>query len=192
MTEQLNSTCFCVFVVCVTAFGPEEKKKKSKGLNNSFFLSATSLTPQPHTFPQYYLFVNNCRAVLVMWKHVKVYSYVTENNLEKNLFKICLVLSILTSISLFASRTHAHTRWGNPGQPCAVPQYERKIPSGTGSPVWLHPSPHPGMITRMGNRALDFLQHVHLVMPAYSQTYKAVPMFGAMHSALQEPLNYSL
>lgn len=41
---------------------------------------------------------------------------------------------------------------------------ERKIPSGAGgSPA----PPHPGMITRMGSRALDFLQcswtHIHMV-----------------------------
>lgn len=78
--------------------------------------------------------------------------------------------------------THTHTRTYTCTEATQVshvllPQYERKIPSGTGSPVWLHPSPHPGMITRMGNGALDFLQHVRSLMPARSPRYKAVPTF---------------
>lgn len=88
---------------------------------------------------------------------------------------------MITLILHFASDTntytkHTHTEATQVSH-VLVPQYERKIPSGTGSPVWLHPSPHPGMITRMGNGALDFLQHVHSLMPAHSPTYEAVPTF---------------
>lgn len=108
MTEQPNSTCFCV-LLSVWQYLALRKKSKGLKLLYSYSLSTTSLTPQSHIFPHYYLFLNNCHTVLIMWKHVKVYSHVTENNIKKNLFKICLVLSILTSISLFASRTHTHT-----------------------------------------------------------------------------------
>lgn len=99
----------------------------------------------------------------------------------KILFKIWL-FSMLTFILHFASCIHPHPHTDTHTEATQVshvlvPQYERKIPSGTGSPVWLHPSPHPGMITRMGSGALDFLQHVHSLMPAHSPIYKPVPTF---------------
>lgn len=62
-------------------------------------------------------------------------------------------------LSTFLPDTHTHTQRGNPGQPCACTTvWEENTLWCRGSPARLHP-PHPGMITCMGNRALDFLRH---------------------------------
>lgn len=75
-------------------------------------------------------------------------------------------------MALSFSLSGAHTCRNSPGQPCACTTVlEENTLWCRGSPARLHPPPHPGMITRMGNRALDFLQHsctnthIHTLMP---------------------------
>lgn len=81
--------------------------------------------------------------------------------------------------------THTNMHTGNTGQPCACTTvWEENTLWCRGSPARLHPSPHPGMITRMGNRALDFLQHTrthtHTDASTLTNTQKAELRFRAM------------
>lgn len=147
----------------------------------SLFLSLSSQQSR-HTSSYFHLSSICFLKIFSYRRHsVKVLDGIQINCIERmqKLFKIWLFF-MLTFILPLASCTHPHTGTHTEATQVShvlVPQYERKIPSGTGSPVWLHPSPHPGMITRMGSGALDFLQHVHSLMPAHSPMYKPVPTF---------------
>lgn len=77
-----------------------------------------------------------------------------------------MLVCLASSLSDTDTQTHTDAAWVSHVR---VALCERKIPSGAGgSPA----PPHPGMITRMGSRALDFLQHswthIHMVASAHT------------------------
>lgn len=84
--------------------------------------------------------------------HKQTYYFSSDNN-----------TFLFLSLSFTHTQTHIvkkSTYRGSPGQPCArTTVLEENTLWCRGSPGRLHLPPHPGMITRMGNGDLDFLQH---------------------------------
>lgn len=170
-TVRTHIWCTCFYLVCFVLFFCQCSLVVvvKKDCNSRSLHSSTNL----HTPPVIFIsalseFLKYFHTLVIAWKFAM-------KSFKFWLF-FMLTFVLISSYLRTPIPTHGdtHTKATQVSH-VLVPQYKRKIPSGTGSPVWLHPSPHPGMITRMGSGALDFLQHVHSLMPARSPTDKTVP-----------------